>query len=206
MGASLFTALKRNVLEDFKQVTAVLESCELTTPKAFIKPFTIDSVSLLNTNDAVLKSLLKEQFSKLPKDVIYKIEVININDKDEIISSFKKAKEKKHQGRTYSKLNVEHFNFIKENKSKNITLYVGSSKAKGVLNRMRCHLGVGAKRTYSMHLKSWLPASQKCMVSITLLELSCPLNGNQTANILELLEQALWSKEKPLLGKQSGLL
>ena len=71
---------------------------------------------------------------------------------------------------------------------------------------MRCHLGIGAKGTYSMHLKSWLPVSQKCMICITLLELSCPSNGNQTTNILELLEQALWSKEKPLLGKRSGLL
>jgi hypothetical protein len=56
-----------------------------------------------------------------------------------------------------------------------------------------------------LDLKSWLPASQNCMVRITLLELSCPSNGNQTTNILELIEQALWNKEKPLLGKQSGL-
>jgi hypothetical protein len=206
MNANLYTILKEGVLEEFKQVTAILENCELTTPKAFLKSFTIDSISLLNTKEEDLQFLLKEQFSKLPKDVIYKVEVMNVNNKDEIISSFKKAKETKHQGRAYSKLNVENFNSIKENKSQNITLYIGSSKAKGVLNRMRCHLGLGAKGTYSMHLKSWLPTSQKCMVSITLLELSCPSNVNQTTNILELLEQALWSKEKPLLGKQSGLL
>ncbi|GGG88449.1 hypothetical protein GCM10011416_00890 [Polaribacter pacificus] len=206
MATSLYTGLKENILEEFKQVTAVLEHCELTSPKTFLKPFTIDSVSLLNTNEATVKSLLKEQFSKLSKDVIYKVEVINVIDKDEIISSFKKAKETKHQGRAYSKFNEENVDFIKENKSQNITLYIGSSKAKSVLNRIRCHLGLGAKGTYSMHLKSWLPASQKCMVRITLLELSCPSEGSHSINILELIEQALWNKEKPLLGKQSGLL
>ncbi|WP_282071363.1 hypothetical protein [Polaribacter atrinae] len=206
MSASLYTELKNNILEEFKQVTAVLEHCALKSPKAFLKPFTIDSVRLLNTKEEDLQFLLKEQFSKLPKDVIYKLEAINVNDTNEIISSFKKAKETKHQGRAYSKFNEENVDSIKENKSQNITLYIGSSKAEGVLNRMRCHLGLGAKGTYSMHLKSWLPASENCMVRITLLELSCPINGNQTTNILELLEQVLWSKEKPLLGKRSGLL
>lgn len=206
MSVNLYTELKKDIIEEFDKVTAVIENCELTTPKSFPAPLVIESTWLLNTNDEKIKLFLKEHFSKLPKDVIYKIEVMDVNNKDEIISSFKKAKETKHQGRAYSKFNEENVDYIKENKNQNITLYIGSSKVKGVLSRMRCHLGLGAKGTYSMHLKSWLPTSQKCMVSITLLELSCHTNGNQTTNIVELLEQALWSKEKPLLGKQSGLL
>lgn len=206
MSVNLYTELKEGILKEFENVATILDSCNLSSPKVLHEPFTIDSVNLLNTKDDAIKFLLKEKFSKLTKDVIYKIELMNVNHKEEIISSFKKAKNAKLQGRAYSKINVENINSIKENESQEITLYIGSSKAKGVLDRMRCHLGLGAKGTYSMQLKYWLPESQKCSVRITLFELSCPSKGNQTTNILELIEQALWNKEKPLLGKQSGLL
>ena len=205
MSRELYNNLKANILGEFKKVSAILENCDLTTPKAFPEPLMIDSGWLLNTDDKELNSFLKQHFTGLTKDVIYKIELLNVSNKEEVISSFLKAKENKTEGRAYSKYNKENIEcFNKENHD--IVLYIGSSKGKGIVTRMRCHMGVGAKKTYGIHLKTWLPKTQKCNVKITLFELSYPPDGNQRTNMLELIEQALWNSEKPLLGKKSGLL
>lgn len=202
MSSQLYYDLKQNILNEFENVTTILKSCNLSNPEACKHPILIDAVSLLSMTDNDLKKLLKPHLNELTKDIIYTIALIDVNDKNNITASFLNAKKEKLENRAYSKLNTENTNTITDN----VTLYVGSSKAKNILQRIRCHMGMGPKNTYAMHLNKWFPKSEKCKIKITLLEFSQPDKENLKTNLLELIEQALWNKMKPLLGKKSGLL
>lgn len=202
----MFNELKEDILKEFNNVENVLHSCDLVVTPNISNPFILSTEDLFRKERKEIESLLKQLCNQFTTNVIYKIELLEVTDKSEVIHSFQKAKANKIEGRAYSKFNSENKEAIQKDKSNAITLYVGSSHKKRIYARMRCHLGFGAKGTYAMHLKSWLPKKTKHKISITFLELSYKQNVALKTNILELVEQALWHKEKPLLGKKSGLL
>lgn len=202
----MFNNLKENILEEFNKVEEVLHSCKLAVNSSIPNPLIINTEDVFLKDKKDIEGLLKSITKHFTNDVIYKIELLEVDNKKEIIESFEKAKDNKVENRAFSKFNTENKETIINGKSNSITLYIGSSNKKRIYTRMRCHFGFGAKRTYAIHLKSWLPKKVKHKISITFLELSYQQNGVLKTNILELVEQALWYKEKPLLGKKSGLL
>lgn len=202
----MFNQLRENILKEFKMVEEVLHSCSLIVSPNISNPLILNSEDLCAKNNKEIAQLLKPISKHFTNDVIYKIELLEVTNKTGIIESFQKAKVNKLENRAYCKFNAENKEAFVNDKSNSITLYIGSSNKKRVYTRMRCHLGVGAKRTYAMHLKSWISETQNCKISITFLELNCTSDNLSKTNVLELVEQALWNKEKPLLGKKSGLL
>ena len=69
---------------------------------------------------------------------------------------------------------------------------------------MREHLGSGAKSTYALNLKYWIPDNTD--IEILIYKASVPQSSLNHMNLLELMEQALWDKLKPMMGKRSGQL
>lgn len=202
----MFNELKEDILKEFKKVAKVLHSCNLVVNSSVVNPFILNSEDLFSKDNKEIEQLLNPVCRSFTNNVIYKIELLEVINKAEVFKSFQKAKCNKIENRAYCKYNEENTPTILNGTNKTITLYIGSSNKKRVYTRMRCHLGIGAIRTYGMHLKSWLPKNQKYKVSITFLELNCTSDIVSKTNVLELVEEALWNKEKPLLGKKSGLL
>ena len=202
----MFNNLKEDILKEFTIVEEVLHSCKLAVNPNVSNPFIIHTEDLFSKDKTDIEQLLKPITKHFTNDIIYKIELQEVTNKREIIESFQKAKANKVDNRAFSKFNTENKEAIINDKSNLLPLNIGSSNKKRIYTRIRCHLGIGAKKTYAMHLKSWLPTNIKYKISITFLELSYKQNLALKTNILELVEQALWHKQKPLLGKKSGLL
>ncbi|MDN3595127.1 hypothetical protein [Zunongwangia endophytica] len=139
--------------------------------------------------------LTKNAFSEIDFDPIYCIQLIDDSNEEEIEKAFKAAKENKYEDRCYSKFN--------QRSSK--TLYVGISQGNSFLKRMHEHLGAGAKSTYALNLKYWIPADIQIKNSV--FKPSIPeYDKKEHLNLMELLEQSLWDKLKPMMGKRSGQL
>lgn len=202
----MFSNLKADILEEFNKVEEVLHSCKLAVNSSIPNPFVLDTEDLFTKDKKDIEQLLKSITKHFTNDIIYKIELQEVYSKREIIESFQKAKSGKIENRAFSKFNEENKEAVINENGNSVTLYIGSSHKKRIYTRIRCHLGLGAKKTYAMHLKSWLPTNTKSKICITFFELSIQQSKELKTNILELVEQALWHREKPLLGKKSGLL
>jgi len=72
-------------------------------------------------------------------------------------------------------------------------MYVGSSTT-GIKNRIKQHIGSGAKQTYSLHLSEWFHNDYK----ITIKEYDC------SREIIQIIEDELSDRLKPAFGKQGG--
>lgn len=83
-------------------------------------------------------------------------------------------------------------------KSRSSCLYVGS-KIKGLKGRFKQHIGTKNKRTYAMHLKSWITT---CNVNIGIEHYS--FGDSVKRDVLQILENALWDYYHPLLGKRGA--
>ncbi len=103
---------------------------------------------------------------------------------DSIYNSYKNAKESKKSERAYARLN-----------RKSRCLYVGSSK--GLILRIKQHLGFGPKRTFAMQLCYWCEN----------LDLDITLNTYAFGNSISIkafqaFEDGAWNSLKPMLGRQ----
>ena len=72
-------------------------------------------------------------------------------------------------------------------------MYVGSSTT-GLKNRIKQHIGSGAKQTYSLHLSEWFHDDYM----ITIKEYYC------SREIIQIIEDELSDRLKPAFGKQGG--
>jgi hypothetical protein len=108
--------------------------------------------------------------------VTAEVDLSNIED------AFLEAKEKK-DGRAYPRLN-----------GRSRCFYVGSSHY--MRQRLKDHLGYGAKSTYGLHLAYWAG-------SLTLeLEFMCAKNqAGFEAGVYQILEDALWVEMAPMFGR-----
>lgn len=192
-----------NLTEELRH--SIIERLQLTEKLAketnlelYDKEFIIERKELQQENSKKLESRIKSNFKNSEDGIIYTIELLDCNQFQEVKKYFKNAKKKNKDGRKYSKVNTE-------NKACKY-LYVGSSKGKNLATRMRNHFGLGGKSVYSMHLLYSFPEDVDCKFKISLYKVDMPEQEKNAINLLELYEQELWGKCKPMFGKQSGLL
>ena len=103
---------------------------------------------------------------------------------DSIYNRYKNAKESTKLERAYARLN-----------RKSRCLYVGSSK--GLIPRIKQHLGFGPKGTYAMQLWYWC---ENLDLDITL---NIYVFGNGISiNAFQAFEDGAWNSLKPMLGRQ----
>ena len=84
-------------------------------------------------------------------------------------------------------------------------MYVGSSIG-DFSGRLKNHLGVRKSvRTYSLHLSKW-DTNLDYNIRVITYQVKSKNENPVSNNIVELIEQQIWDKLKPLFGKRSGLL
>lgn len=116
---------------------------------------------------------------------LYIFELIDAFDVSEVGRAF-----------NYAKNNLIIRKFSKIN-SENGCLYVGSSK--DLKKRFKEHLGFGSAATYALQLSHWAPSlNLKIKFSAALYP------ATTTQEVLQLLENTLWDKQKPMFGKRGG--
>lgn len=154
----------------------------------------LNSSTLTTLSNEEIKILVEKTFGIINYNPVYYIQLVGDIDTETIANAFIQAKEHKYHSRCYSKFNH----------SASRTLYVGISQGKSFKKRMREHLGSGAKSTYALNLKYWIPDNTD--IEILIYKASVPQSSLNHMNLLELMEQALWDKLKPMMGKRSGQL
>jgi hypothetical protein len=105
-------------------------------------------------------------------------------DLSALVSAYSEAKKAKKGGRAYAKLNKP-----------SAWLYVGESQH--IHQRLKEHLGFGAKGTYALHLAYWANS-----IGIQL-NFECAKYPSDTSRVaLQALEDTLWEELKPMFGRQ----
>ena len=174
-----------------KSTLVLLDEVTVSATKYSLK---LNSTNLLDANFDI-HQITADAFNEIDFDPIYCIQLVDENNSVAVAKSFEKAKASNYKSRCYSKFN--------KNNSK--TLYVGISEAKSFKKRMREHLGAGAKSTYALNLKYWIP--KDIQLEILVFKTFIPVyNKSESMNLLELMEQSLWDKLQPMMGKRSGQL
>lgn len=84
-------------------------------------------------------------------------------------------------------------------------LYVGSSVS-DINARINQHLGnYKGKTTYSLHLKKWLDHRCLDQVILNIYEVKLPDESEfSLAELIQMLEDSLWKRLQPVLGKKGG--
>lgn len=127
---------------------------------------------------------IKKQINHKRYKYIYTFYLIDNSPLDSIYNRYKNAKKSKKSERAYARLN-----------RKSHCLYVGSSK--GLIPRIKQHLGFGPKGTYAMQLWYWC---ENLDLDITL---NIYVFGNGISiNAFQAFEDGAWNSLKPMLGRQ----
>jgi hypothetical protein len=144
-----------------------------------------------NTNDLQSPQFVDDFLSEIKKRIdhkkykyIYTFYLPDNSRLDSIYNKYQNAKESKKLERAYARLN-----------KKSHCLYVGSSK--GIIPRIKQHLGFGPKGTFAMQLCCWCED----------LDLDITLNiyafGDGIGNkAFQAFEDGAWNFLKPMLGRQ----
>lgn len=127
---------------------------------------------------------IKKQINHNKYKYIYTFCLPNNFPLDSIHNRYKNAKESKKSERAYARLN-----------RKSHCLYVGSSK--GLILRIKQHLGFGPKGTFAMQLCYW---SENLDLDITL-NIYAFGNGISIKGF-QAFEDGAWDSLKPMLGRQ----
>lgn len=187
--------IKNNIQSNLASISKILEEVKALE---YTPDFEIPSKDLfsLHPKNSALRERIKAHFSNFQDSVIYTVALKGCEDYKSINTAFSKATSTKKEQRDYSK----------HNNRQSGLLYVGSSQSKYLVTRVRNHLGIGARKVYSMHIKAWLPPDLDCIIIIRVLQVQIPDNNIKSVKILELVEQGLWDANNPLFGKRNGLL
>lgn len=86
---------------------------------------------------------------------------------------------------------------VNEGAERSQTLYVGSSE--NIKKRLREHLWQVHAKTYAMHLNRWCPEGDGS-ISVTVQAIL----DNQSRQLRQDLEDAVWQRLRPVFGKQGG--
>jgi len=138
------------------------------------------------------ENCLKENKFPAKQNVVYIIRTSKKLDIEKIITKFKDIKEEDNTKepryrRGMSRINNQH----KENHK---CLYVGSSQ--DIEKRLKNHLDLdNSKSTYALHLKQWHEYCNNIEIEIFI------FSENNSENV-QLFEDLLWCKYKPLFGRQ----
>jgi hypothetical protein len=84
-----------------------------------------------------------------------------------------------------------------------LVLYLGSTISK-IRNRISQHLGNCNAKTYSLHLSKW-DEGINYNIRIQTFKILTDIEPKHKRKFVEMIEQELWDKAKPIFGKQSGL-
>lgn len=160
----------------------------------------VDSIDFQD-NMTIVNLLRKIRKSKYP--IIYTITIDQAIERKrllELFDDFREENRKKTRG--VDRINISKFN--KKNIDSEV-LYVGSSTT-NFHNRLKNHFGILQDRVYSLHLNKW---SQNLIYKITLntYEIESKTNKEKIFEraIVEIVEQQIWDRLKPIFGKKSGL-
>ena len=127
---------------------------------------------------------IKSQINHKRYKYLYTLSLPNDFSPDNAYNRYKNAKESKKSERAYARLNT-----------KSPCLYVGSSK--GLIPRIKQHLGFGPKGTYAMQLCYWC---ENLNLNITL---NIYTFGNGISiKAFQAFEDGAWNYLKPMLGRQ----
>jgi len=190
-----YSVIKRNLQIEITSISSLLNDITMEEHDAV---FEIAVKELLTSSDKEVKERVKVFFNGFKSPVLYCFKVVGCEDCSILNHEFLRAKTHD-KSRKYSKFNE----VIKQNDT---VLYVGSSKYENLTTRINNHLGVGAKRVYSMHVKAWLPKNAQYKIQIYVYKPDIPKHELAIFNVLEVIEQGFWNYYKPLFGKRSGLL
>jgi len=97
-----------------------------------------------------------------------------------------------------NRLNVARFNDTEEP-----ILYLGST-INNIRSRISQHLGNCNSKTYSLHLSKW-DMGINYTIRIQTFKILTDIDTKYKRKFIEMIEQELWDKAKPVFGKQSGL-
>ena len=142
-------------------------------------------------------------FPKSKHPLIYTIELTEVEKREILLSTFFNFSR---LNKTKTK-NLNRINHSKDNTTNNNTnfLYVGSSTS-DFIGRLKNHLGVrDSNRTYALHLSKW-DNDLEYNIKIVVYQLKDKNEAAINNNVVELIEQQILDKLKPLFGKRSGLL
>ena len=173
--------VKKGTIADLKSIITDLENLRFEEKSPF----------KFNTKDLQNDQFVEDFLNKIRKKVnhnrykyVYTFFVLSNSPLDRLYNRYKNAKESKKSERAYARLN-----------GKSRCLYVGSSK--GLIPRIKQHLGFGPKGTFAMQLCYWCEN----------LDLDITLNiyafGNGiTTKAFQAFEDGAWNSLKPMLGRQ----
>lgn len=142
-------------------------------------------------------------FPKVKNPLIYTIELTEVEKREMLLSTFFNFSR---LNKTKTK-NLNRINHSKDNTTNNKSnfLYVGSSTS-DFIGRLKNHLGVrDSVRTYALHLSKW-DNNLEYNIKIVVYQLKDKNEAAINNYVVELIEQQIWDKLKPLFGKRSGLL
>lgn len=178
--------------ENLKSLIKLLSSIEIKEPVKFYM-----HSSEFRTLDLCENKL--DEIGKIKKPLVYVIEIID--NKEELLEQFASFEK---QNKIYTK-NVDRINHSKNNKSSSSNiLYVGSCIKTNFRNRMIVHLGLSNTiRTYGLHLSRWSKEIDY-NIKITIYYIDSKTDLDKKGYIVELIEQTIWDKYKPIFGKRSG--
>jgi len=125
---------------------------------------------------------------------IYSFHLNDLDLQSRFYDAFREAKSGKLEARAYARINKK-----ADGKEFGNCFYVGSSR--NTLTRIKQHLGLGAKTTYSLHMKYWA-LEFKGGFNIQLHKFA--LAGNQLALLPYVEDQFAWELN-PMFGRRGSL-
>lgn len=144
------------------------------------------STEIANARLATLRTGLS---GKRHSIYVFELEQGNL-DSGAVLEAYCAAKASKAGGRAFARVNLPN-----ENNSK--FLYIGSSA--NTLTRMKQHFGLGSKQTYAMHLLEWVNRLPRKII------LTIYVFDAVHQEKLHLIEEYMWAKYKPLLGRSGSV-
>jgi len=138
-------------------------------------------------NDQYVEDFLnkiKSQINHKKYKYIYTLCLPDNFSTDNVYNRYKNAKENKKSERAYARLNT-----------KSTCIYVGSSK--GLIPRIKQHLGFGPKGTYAIQLCYWC---ENLALEITLNIYA--FDNSISMKAFQAFEDGAWNSLKPMLGRQ----
>ena len=150
----------------------------------------LPSEFLTSYPDTKLKSLIDWSKESPKSKFIYVFSVQSERTPEELLVLFREAKrnEKQKSGKR---------SFARDIQASK-TLYVGSSSSIGT--RIGQHLGHKNETVYSMQLRHWLKPDSVTSLKIDVWKFS----SDTSQSVLQAIEDHLWSRAQPTLGKQGG--
>jgi hypothetical protein len=173
--------VKKDIINDLVSIIDDIKNIQFEEKLSY--KFNTKDLQNVHYVDTLLNNI-KKQINHNKYKYIYTFSLPDNFPTDNIYNRYKKAKESKKSERAYARLN-----------RKSPCLYIGSSK--GLIPRIKQHLGFGPKGTYAMQICYWCEN----------LNLDITLNiygfGNGISiKAFQALEDGVWNSLKPMLGRQ----